>query len=182
MLQANVLHVPRREQGAAMFLAVMILVLMGALGLVALDTASEDRRIAGFQNRSHTAFHAAEAGVAHARRIVAEAAGEDPNPLPARTIGDAALYDREGALPRYGPDPAMAGTNPNGVRRANLTGPVGGGAGSAANIMGPSSGRAMEYYVINVEGRSPQNGVDIESRASIARIEAMEGAWGKSGY
>ena len=42
----------RREGGAAMFVAVLMLVMMGALALAAMDTATRDRQVAGFQNRS----------------------------------------------------------------------------------------------------------------------------------
>jgi hypothetical protein len=51
----------RREQGSALFLAVMMLVLMGFLGLAALDRVTRDEQVAGFQNRARTAFYAAEA-------------------------------------------------------------------------------------------------------------------------
>ncbi|NNL67664.1 MAG: hypothetical protein HKP30_15545, partial [Myxococcales bacterium] len=55
----------RREQGAALLVAVLILALMGVIGLSSLDTATRDRQVAGFQSRAQTALYAAEAGVAY---------------------------------------------------------------------------------------------------------------------
>ena len=60
----------RRQGGAAMFVAVLMLVLMGWLGLAAMDTASRDQQLAGFRNRSRSAFYAAEAGAAAGRALV----------------------------------------------------------------------------------------------------------------
>ena len=59
----------RREQGSAMLIAVMMLVLMGLLGVAAMETAGEDQKIAGLTNRSRSAFYAAEAGAAHGRQL-----------------------------------------------------------------------------------------------------------------
>jgi hypothetical protein len=103
----------RREGGSALFVAVMMLVLMGFLGLAALDRVGSDEQIAGYQNRARTAYYAAEAGIAEARVAVKSSATLTSTSRPfytsatAPTIGDAALYDREGgALPRYYGDPA----------------------------------------------------------------------------
>jgi hypothetical protein len=105
----------RRERGSALFIAVMMLTLMGFLGLAALDRVTRDEQVAGYQNRARTAFYAAEAGIAEGRRIVRyEVAGDDKNETPAfpqealpRPLGDAGLFDREGGnLPRYFGDPS----------------------------------------------------------------------------
>jgi hypothetical protein len=71
--------------------------------------------VAGYQNRARTAFYAAEAGIAEARRIVRfEVENQSDNPafpteaVP-RTLADAGLFDREnGQLPRYFGDPQDA--------------------------------------------------------------------------
>lgn len=98
----------RRERGSALFVAVMMLVLMGFLGLAALDRVGSDEQIAGFQNRARNAFYAAQAGMAEARTAVKDSATLTARTRPfhtqavPETIGDAALYDREdGNLPRY---------------------------------------------------------------------------------
>jgi hypothetical protein len=158
----------RRDRGAAMFIAVLLLVLMGALGLVALDTASEDRRIAGFQNRSNSAFAAAEAGVAHA----AELAKQNNLTLPTRNLSDTTVYDRETALPSYraDPNPLPVGTNPTGIVSAGF---------GAAEGVAPEAGGGWKTgkYRINVEGRSPNAaGAGMDGRMSTSRIELM---WGE---
>lgn len=168
----------RYENGAAMFVAVLMLVLMGALGLAALEGASQDRQIAGFQNRSDNAFYAAEAGVALARQVVRD----DPSPgaagkLPLTNLGDAALYNREAVLPRFGPDPALAGVNPTGILDLNKTGPVPGVDGRVGG-----SGLTVRYWQINVQGTSPQAGLGLDGRASTSRIETIEAKVGSSGY
>jgi hypothetical protein len=99
---------PRRERGSALFIAVMMLTLMGFLGLAALDRVTRDDQVAGYQNRARTAFYAAEAGISAGRRAVQEE-GTNPAVLPAfpiegapRELADGGLFDREGGnLPRY---------------------------------------------------------------------------------
>ena len=39
---------PRGEQGSALFVAVMLMVLMGLIGFAALDTVTKDQQVAGF--------------------------------------------------------------------------------------------------------------------------------------
>ena len=104
----------RREEGAALFVAVMMLVLLGLLGLASLETVSRDRQAAGFQNRARAALWAAEAAIAQARSVLFTA--ELPNgianlidfhpALPGGALGDATLYPY--GQPAYGPDPAVA--------------------------------------------------------------------------
>jgi Tfp pilus assembly protein PilX len=158
----------QRERGAAMFIAVLLLILMGALGLVALDTATEDRRIAGFQNRSASAFAAAEAGIAHA----AELAKQNVTNLPTQNLSDATVYDREGgALPSYraDPNPLPVGTNPTGIVSAGF---------GAAEGVAPDAGGGWKTgkWRINVEGRSPVNAAGMDGRMSTSRVELM---WGE---
>ena len=157
----------KRKQGAAMFLAVMLLVLMGALGLVALDTASEDRRIAGFQNRSSSAFQAAEAGVAHA----AELARTNVTTINPTNLSDTGVYDREAALPSYraDPNPLPVGANPSGIVDAGI---------GAAEGVSPEAGGGWKTgkWRLNIEGRSPTAaGGGMDGRMSTSRIELMYG-------
>ncbi len=159
----------RHQRGAAMFVAVLVLMMMGALGLAALDTSSQDRNIAGYQNRSQSAFNAAEAGVAQARQQVLNV--QDRNAvlvLLPQNLGDAALYDRENALPAYGPDPTAAATFPNGIAYLG-DGPA---PGVKANL--GSTQFLNSLWQINVQGTSAQNGIGIDGRPSTARIEIIE--------
>lgn len=103
----------RRESGSALFVAVMMLVLMGGLGLAALETVSRDRQVAGFQSRAQNAFYAADAAAAAARNRVRSVGDRSETPAfptqgSPQTLGDATLYDQEPALPRYYGDPAVA--------------------------------------------------------------------------
>ena len=158
----------RRRHGSAMLLAVMMLVLMGLLGVAAMETASQDQQIAGLTNRSRSAFYAAEAGAAHGRQLIAAASARSSTPaLPATLLGDAPMYARYQTQPSYVPDPAPPG---------------GGAAIQYIEDAGPAEGMnlANPKYVntiwrINVIGQSPENpgGVWVQ-RASTARIEVQE--------
>lgn len=114
----------RRQEGAALFVAVMMLALMGALGIAAMSAVTRDREAAGYYNRNKSAFYAAEAAASRARRRIAfvEQRNDDPTQANFRpgvpdafptqaapaALGDAALYDREPQLPVYYGDPAVA--------------------------------------------------------------------------
>ena len=100
-----------------------MLVLMGFLGLAALERVGRDEQVAGFQNRARTAFYAAEAGIAEGR-------GSSPRRDVARTAtwtpafhdgGGAAepratwrsTTGRAGNLPSYYGDPASRRPDPS---------------------------------------------------------------------
>jgi hypothetical protein len=102
----------RREAGSALIVTVMILVLLGMIGLAALDTAMRDQQVAGYQNRSSLAFYAAEAGVADAKnRLAAVFATNAVVTFPAMAaavqLGDAVIFPY--GRPRYFGDPAAVG-------------------------------------------------------------------------
>lgn len=169
----------RREAGAAMFMAVLLLVLMGAMGLAAVDMAGRDRQAAGFQNRSLGAFYAAEAGAAHGRALIRGVGDRSETPaLPTTNLGDLGagnLYDRESQLPQYYPDPAFADP----VRYADKEGAIAGGM----NLQEGGTKFVNTLWQINVVGQSA-NALDtaFEGRASTARIEVMETKVLASGY
>lgn len=54
----------RRQGGAALLVAMLMLVLMGMVGLASLDTVMRDRQMAGFHSQSQSALYAADAGLA----------------------------------------------------------------------------------------------------------------------
>lgn len=171
-------RVRRGEEGAAMFVAVLLLVLMGAMGLAAVDMAGRDRQAAGFQNRTRSAFYAAEAGAAHARSLIRTVGsrGETP-PLPQTNLGDLGagnLYDRETQLPQYYGDPAFADP----IRYAR-DGTVAGGM----NLQEGGTQFVNTLWQINVVGQSPSAiGGSFEQRASTARVEVVETKVLASGY
>jgi len=97
----------KREEGAALLVAVLMLVLMGLIGLASLDTVTQDRRVAGFQSRARAAFYAADAGVGNAKSLVRTAADRTVTPaFPTKNLGDAATYPN--GQPSYQGDPAYA--------------------------------------------------------------------------
>lgn len=60
----------KREEGAALLVAVLLLAMLGVIGLASMETVTRDRQVAGFQNRARVALYAADAGVAHALGII----------------------------------------------------------------------------------------------------------------
>jgi len=60
----------KRESGAALLVAVLLLAMLGVIGLASMETVTRDRQVAGFQNRARVAMYAADAGVAHAVGII----------------------------------------------------------------------------------------------------------------
>jgi hypothetical protein len=155
----------RGESGSALFVAVMMLVLMGFLGLAALERVGRDEQVAGFQNRARTAFYAAESGNAEGRRVITGSITLDSSNEPPfheeadpRLLGDAALYDREGgSLPRYFGDP-LADDAPIKFVQHTLVRPEGG------DLSGPPT-LVEGWWRVNVVGQSPDG--------SVARVEAI---------
>ena len=60
----------KRESGAALLVAVLLLAMLGVIGLASMETVTRDRQVAGFQNRARVALYAADAGVANAVGII----------------------------------------------------------------------------------------------------------------
>ena len=56
----------RRERGAALLVAMLMLALMGLIGFASMDTVMRDRQVAGNLSLSQNALYAADAGVAAA--------------------------------------------------------------------------------------------------------------------
>jgi hypothetical protein len=158
-----------REAGSALFVAVMMLVLMGFLGLAALDRVMRDEQVAGFQNRARTAFYAAEGAIAEARSLIANSAivSDRSSNVPFHTsaapqdVGDVALYDREGgSLPRYHGDPAF----PQPIRYLKD------GPGLQGGNLQPGQGLVETLWQINVVGMSPDGS---RSRIEVVAVRPM---------
>ena len=157
-----------RQEGAALFVAVLVLALMGALGIMAFNTVLVDRQVAGFQNRAKTAFYAAEAAAAEGRSLVRGVGSRGDTPaLNPRSLGDMALYDREFALPSYAGDPDPGFVDP--ICHIDDSGTAGGG-----NLRIKGQKFVNTLWKINVRGQSPDG--------STTRIEVMETKVLSQGY
>lgn len=89
----------KRDEGSALLVAVLMLVMMGAIGLAGLDAVSKDRQTAGYQGRKRIAFYAAEAGLAEAREAMRN--GGVPS-VSTTTVGDSGIFPY--GLPTYQPE------------------------------------------------------------------------------
>lgn len=89
----------RRESGAALLIAILLLTMLGVIGLASMETVTRDRQVAGFQNRGRVALYAAEAGVAHATGIIRQ------NAQVLAPGGEGALESFDPAFPGKGTTP-----------------------------------------------------------------------------
>lgn len=157
----------RRESGSALIITVLLLLLLGVIGLSALDTVMRDQQVAGFQNRSTAAFYAAEAGLSEAKDEIRsrgwlQARGEtfafNTYAAPGE-IGDSTLYPY--GLPTYYGDPAIADP----VKSLDVVVKDPGGAGSNMRMgSGPQWSPKALYYV-RVVGRT--------SDGAASKLEAV---------
>ncbi len=155
----------RREEGAALLVAVMMLVLMGVLGLAALDTVSQDRQVAGFQSRARAAFYAAEAGIVDGKNLVRTAGSRTVTPaLGVSTLGDGATYPF--GLPSYQGDPDFA--NPVRYERDGPPWAEGG------DLRVGKLKLVNTLWQVNVQGDTPDG--------AVARLEAMLSKLLAAGY
>lgn len=155
----------RSESGAALLVAVMMLVLMGLIGLAALDTVTQDRQIAGFQNRSRSAFYAAEAGISTSKNLVRTAGERTSVPVLApATLGDAATYPY--GAPSFSGDPDFA----NPVRYVRDGAPWSEGG----DLRVGKQKLVNTLWQANVQGQTPDG--------ALARLEAMVSKLLASGY
>jgi len=156
----------RRESGSALIITVLVMLLLGAIGLSALDTVMRDQQVAGYQNRSSTAFYAAEAGVAAAKDLVRRNVLSGTERLPFAdsstpvAIGDTYMFPN-GQPEYYGsPEP---GEDP--VQSLDESLKIAGAAGSDMRQgMGPSWNN-FALWKIRVAGETPDG--------AVAKIEVV---------
>jgi hypothetical protein len=146
----------RGEAGSALLVTVMLLLMLGLVGLAALNTTTRDQQVAGFQNRKRIALYAADAGISDALEKLTTTATPT---LVQTSIGDSSLYPH--GQPLYRPDPAAA--NPiEGLGTAPFP-------GMGLNIgQGGVPTYQMDYWRVQVEG--------LAAGGSRARVEAVSGA------
>jgi len=161
----------RRERGVVMFITVLLLALMGAMGLAALDAATRDRDSAGHYNRETAAFYAAEAGVAHARAIIRGVASTDelptfPTEAAPQSMGDTSLYPNgAGASGSGNPLPIYYG-DPDFANPIRSDGDSAGQYSEGMNLQSKGAKAVATLWTINVKGETPDG--------ASSRIEAKE--------
>jgi Tfp pilus assembly protein PilX len=146
----------RLQQGSALLIAVFMMVLMGLIGIAALDAVTRDGQVAGYLNRKKAAFFAAEAGVAEALQTLNIDLA--PN-VGSTTLGDTSLYPH--GRPSYRPDPTVTDPIEN----------IGSGAASGMNLAIGQGGAAafqISYWRVNIQGDAPGG--------TVARIEIESGS------
>ena len=161
-------HERKREQGLALFMTVLILVLMASLAIAALRTVSRDREVAGHQNRSRSAFYAAEAGTAEARALVREVTNRTDIPAfydngTPKLLGDLALYDRESRQPRFYGDPGVADP-------IRYTGESAVANGEGFNLSVKGQKLSSTFWQINVVGESATGD---QSRLEVVEVKVL---------
>ncbi len=141
----------RSESGVALVVTILLLVLVTAMALGAMETVQRDQQVAGFQNRARLAFYAAEAGVADAKNRLRDvwtdtATVDFPDQVNAVAIGDAASFPN--GRPIYYADPDAS----TGVELIDTGAPSVGGGGDLR--LGRST-RVNTLWQIQVVGQAP---------------------------
>ncbi|MFP6641339.1 MAG: pilus assembly PilX N-terminal domain-containing protein [Myxococcota bacterium] len=164
----------RRQRGAALLVAVMMLTIMGLIGLGSMELATRDRQVAGFMARVRSALYAADAGVAWGQSIIDQQVGLlvpqgvsalfDFDPTFPSEAAPQVLGDGSGSQARF-----MQDTNPAVVQAVGYL-----GMGEACDgwIMSDEFGGSQwreALFSINVEGRTAG------TSGSATRVEASAG-------
>lgn len=160
----------KRENGAALIVTVMLLVLMGLIGIAAMETVTQDRRVAGFQTQSKMALYAAEAALSDAKeRMTTNPNAYTPGgliPFPAcagaTLFGDPVVYTNAPYLgqPSYCADPNI-GLNPPIQWLASM--PV------SISVTQDEPKEVYWLYRIRVQGQGPAG--------QTARVDTVAGAF-----
>jgi hypothetical protein len=151
----------RREGGSALIVTVLLLVMLGVIGLAALDTVTRDQQVAGYQNRARLAFYAAEAGVADAKDRLRDVYSTSvqvafPAMGTAVSLGDTSIFPH--GQPQYYGDPNV----PRAIEYMDA-GAIDLGSGMDLREGGEQWFNTL--WRIRVEGRAPGG--------STARLEVM---------
>jgi Tfp pilus assembly protein PilX len=155
----------RGQEGMALVIALLMLVLLSVVGLQSMDTVMRDRQVAGHTSRSRLALYAADAGIAQGLEMIrtstlggALAPGDClPNPLPATGLPNGTSY---------GPDPTAPTPNVCMLSSADPCAPL----DSSVEL----GGTQWLYTVWNlrVQGQTP-DGARSRVQATVARCHAF---------
>ena len=145
----------RRQGGFALLLSVLLLLMLGSIGLAALDTVQRDQQTAGFTNRKRQALHAAEAGISRGLQTLRDTGTPT---VPTTTIGDTTMF------PHGQPSFRTDTTETDPIESLGI------GAMPNMNLVIDQGGTAtfqMLFWKLNVEGNAPGG--------SISRVEVVTG-------
>jgi len=144
------------EGGSALLITVMLLMMLGLIGLAALNSTTRDQQVAGFQNRKRMALYAADAGIAEAlERITTTSAPT----ISTANLGDTSLFPY--GRPSYRSDPTT--TSPT-KDLGNAPFP-----GMGLNLgQGGLPTYQVNYWRLRVQGLSPGG--------TQAKVEAVSGS------
>jgi hypothetical protein len=146
----------KHEGGSALLVTVMLLMMLGLLGLAALNTTTRDQQVAGVENRKRMALYAADAGISEAfgRLTTTQTPG-----VSTTSIGDTTIFPY--GQPSYQPDPTTA-TPIKDLGNAPFP-------GMGLNIgEGGLPTYQMNYWRIRVQGLAPGG--------TQAKVEAVTGS------
>lgn len=169
----------RAERGIAMLIAILILILFGAMAVASMDTVTRDRQLAGIHSQANLAFQAAEAGIAAGMAALRNPAIPWPSsaaalatfnpPLPNIPLGDAGDYPE--GQPSYVQDPDA----PQAIQYLGVGGECPGWEVSlnTQNIGGSGLTVLETVFEIRVQGQT-QTGARSRIEAAAARCHVFE--------
>jgi Tfp pilus assembly protein PilX len=144
------------QQGSALLIAMLVMVMMAIIGFAALEAVTRDQRVAGFLKRKKIAFFAAEAGVAaalHGLRL-----NDDPTFTQA-SVGSSSWFSN--GLPTYSMDTSAGASSSD----------LGLGALPGMNLqIGQNNAPkfTIRYWEVNVKGEA--------FGGTVSRIQFASGA------
>ena len=143
---------PRRDQaGMALLIAILMLLMISAIGVAAIDHSGDESEIAGHERRTTTTFYAADAGIQYGRtRIFTNPPNLDEFEL---TLADGTSF--------------RSGTKADGAATA-LDAPELGAPPDGFSInVGGAGGFVSQNLTMNVTGEGGANStVELETRVS----------------
>ncbi len=148
----------RREEGVALFLTVLILMLVGAIAIAAIEFSGEELKSGSRSRASARALFAADAGIDFALNRLGQS---PPNLAPFNiTLPNGVIVESR----------SRDDTTPQPIAPAG-TGPA--PAGYSINL-GSGSGFSSELYLVNVTATSP-GGTATELEVKVGTISASGG-------
>jgi hypothetical protein len=169
----------RRESGIALLIAMLMLIIFGAMAVASMDTVTRDRQIAGIHSQTILAFQAAEAGVSAGLAALRNPAGGWPSSIAGLASFSPALPNIElgetGDYPYGQPSYVQDPDAPNAIEYMGVGGDCPGWEISidVSNIGGSGLKVAETVFDIRVQGQT-QTGARTRIEAAAARCHVFE--------